>query len=127
MNRGQLSIIRLASFNDAETDERRRPGRIVCDKLRCGSARVLDISKTGAKLELRGLFGPNIGDQRIITFDTAMGKSVEFTCKIMWVRRTGMSSHEVGAQFEGLTPDQQAQLTRIAHVHSKRTMLDDAA
>ena len=127
MHRVQLSLISLASYGKQTEAERRRPGRIACERLRCGSGRVVDISKTGAKLQIHSLFAPKKGESRTLTFQTAMGESATYPCVLMWVKKTGFAGYEVGAQFVGLSELQERQLFEIAKVHSKRTTLKDVA
>lgn len=127
MHRVQLSLISLASYGKQTEAERRRPGRIACERLRCGSGRVVDISKTGAKLQIHSLFAPKKGESRTLTFQTAMGESATYPCVVMWVKKTGIANYEVGAQFVGLSELQERQLFEIAKVHSKRTTLNDVA
>lgn len=127
MHRVQLSLINLTSFNDKRDDERRRPGRIACERLRCGSGRVVDLSRTGAKLRIRSLFAPRVGEQRSLTFQTSMGPSAPFPCVIMWVKKAGVGTFEVGAQFGELDPLRARQLNEIAQVHGKRTVIREVA
>lgn len=127
MNRAQLSLISLNADTGNATDERRRPGRIACERLRCGSGRVVDLSRTGAKLQIHSLFAPREGSHRSLTLQTVMGTSSPLPCTIMWVKQTGLMQFEIGAQFHELNPEQQRLLAEIAKIHSKRTVLNDVA
>ncbi len=127
MSRVQLSLISLENYDKDAAAERRRPGRIACERLRCGSGRVVDLSRTGAKLRIRSLFAPRKGEHRSLVFETVMGKSAPFPCVVMWVRRAGVGVYEVGAEFVELDDLRQRQLTEIAKVHAKRTVLRDVA
>ncbi len=123
MDRVQLSWANVATHSEQECDaNRRRPGRVVCEKLRCRSGRVVDLSVTGAKLRLRSWFAPRKGKRRTLSFQTLMGETDRFSCRVMWSQRCGLLRYEVGVEFVDITAQQKAQLTEIARVHTARTI-----
>ncbi|VAX39349.1 hypothetical protein MNBD_PLANCTO03-134 [hydrothermal vent metagenome] len=123
MDRVQLSWANVATHSEQECDaNRRRPGRVVCEKLRCRSGRVVDLSVTGAKLSLRSWIAPRKGKRRTLSFQTLMGETDRFSCRVMWSRRCGLLRYEVGVEFVDITAQQKAQLTEIARVHTARTI-----
>ena len=124
MGRVQLSRATLISFRDEDlSSNRRRPGRIRCERLRCLGGRVLDLSVTGARLEIRAFRGPATGERREVVFETAFGLSSPFTVIVRWARRIGRFRHEIGVEFEGLDENRHRQLAEIARVHAGRTVL----
>lgn len=121
MNRVQLSWANLATFDEHSQDaEHRRPGRVPCERLSCESGKVLDISRTGARLRIRAWRSPRKGEARHLVFNTAMGTSDPFPCHIAWVRRIVWARYEVGVEFCALTEALQRELTEIARVHADR-------
>ena len=124
MGRVQLSRANLVSFREEElASNRRRPGRIRCERLRCLGGRVLDLSVTGARLEVRAFRGPLAGERRAVVFETAFGQSSPFTVIVRWARKVSRFRHELGVEFEGLDEPRLRQLTEIARVHAGRTVL----
>jgi c-di-GMP-binding flagellar brake protein YcgR len=107
--------------------DRRRPGRIVCERLDTSSGRVRDLSRTGAKLIVRSMFAPSNGDPRTLLFETAMGESVPFQSTVMWVRRVGLMQYEIGVQFDHLDELRKRQLAEIVSIYCKKTTITDAA
>ncbi|HZW11176.1 MAG TPA: PilZ domain-containing protein [Phycisphaerales bacterium] len=124
MERVQLSAFNLVSFDEeGAASNRRRPGRIRCERLGCPGGRVLDISRTGARLRIRAMSAPRDGQKRMLVFSTAMGPSLPYVCMVRWVKPVGMFAYEVGVQFEGLDAAREAQLQEMSRVHSGRTVL----
>lgn len=126
MDRVQLSAVNLLSFHeeDAETN-RRRPGRVRCERLQCRGGRVLDLSMTGARLIVGSVTRPRRGQRRTVVFKAAMGESVAFPAVICWVRGRGFLRWEVGVQFERLDDLRLAQLKEMSRVHGGRTIVRD--
>lgn len=126
MDRLQLSVVNAASFDEAQhAANKRRPGRMRCERLSCNNGLVLDLSQTGARLRLKSWVAPHRGEKRTLIFDTAMGKSAGFPCRVVWVRRIVWSRYELGVEFIGLTDEHQEQLKEIARVHGGRTVVRD--
>ncbi|MBK7405016.1 MAG: PilZ domain-containing protein [Phycisphaerales bacterium] len=125
MERIQLSAVNLLAVRDDEVAaNRRRPGRVRCERLRCSNGTVLDLSRTGARIRVRSLFAPRAGQKRALVFQTVMGKSLPFPCRVVWVARRGALLHEVGVEFHGLTDSLQRQLVEIGRVHGQSTMIN---
>ena len=127
MKRLQLSWANLASYEEhSKGAEQRRPGRVPCERLSCESGKVLDLSRTGARLRVQAWRRPRKGEGRLLVFNTAMGRSNLFPCHIVWVRRIGWvrriiwARFEIGVEFGELTEALQRELTEIARVHSDR-------
>ena len=121
----KLSAINLVSFREEIVDaNRRRPGRVRCERLRCSHGEVVDLSVTGARLRLKGLFPPHKGYKREVVFETFMGPSLPFSCRVMWVKRVGLMRYEVGVEFVGLDDARHAQLTEMSRAHAGRTSID---
>lgn len=128
MDRVQLSWANIASYDEQKRGaEQRRPGRVACERLACAKGRVLDLSKTGAKLEIRSLSAPRKGQRRALTFKAAMGNSSPFSCQIAWVRRLSWLRYEIGVEFTDLDGIRLSQIAEIARVHAERTWLNKAA
>jgi hypothetical protein len=126
MDRVQLSVVNAVSFDERAAEaNKRRPGRMRCERLACGRGQVLDLSQTGARIRTRSWFGPRKGERRRLTFDTAMGKSVPFTCRVVWVRRLVWTRYELGLEFLDLSDIQRHQLAEMARVHAGRTTVRD--
>jgi len=121
MNRVQLSWANLATFDEHSQDsEQRRPGRVPCERLSCQSGKVLDISRTGARLRIRSVRQPHKGEARQLVFNAVMGESSPFPCHIAWVRRVVWARYEVGVEFGELNETQREELAEIARVHGER-------
>jgi hypothetical protein len=126
MDRVQLSIINLLSDPESvEGANRRRPGRMRCESLRCTSGRVMDLSLTGVRVRVRTLFRPSMGSKRQMVFQTAMGPSAPFRCHIQWVKRVGFLRYDLGLEFTDLDSVAKVQLAEMARVHGGRTILRD--
>lgn len=124
MERIQLSPINLLSVKDDEVAaNRRRPGRVTCERLRCSNGVVADLSRTGARLRVRTMFAPRRNQARALVFETVMGPSMTFPCRIIWVRGAGAFRYDVGVAFEGLTEQHEQQLIEIGRVHAGTTMV----
>jgi len=91
MDRVQLSWANIATHDEQQCEaNRRQPGRVICEKLGCRRGRVVDLSVTGAKLRLRSLRSPRKGKMRKLAFQTLMGETAKFSCRVMWTRRLGL-------------------------------------
>jgi hypothetical protein len=124
MERVQLSAFNLVSFSEeGMASNRRRPGRIRCERLGCPGGRVLDLSRTGARLRIRAMSAPREGQKRLLVFSTAMGASLPYPSLVRWVKPLGMFSYEVGVQFEAMDEAHEVQLQEMSRVHSGRTVL----
>mgnify|MGYP000270050056 CR=1 FL=1 len=121
----KLSAINLVSFREEIVDaNRRRPGRIRCERLSCSHGEVVDLSVTGARLRLKGVFSPRKDRGRKVVFETFMGPSLPFSCRVMWIKRVGLMQYEVGVEFIDLDDARQAQLTEMSRAHAGRTSVD---
>jgi hypothetical protein len=126
MDRVQLSVMNAATFDEkAAAENQRRPGRMRCEELACRNGRVVDLSHTGARIRIRSWLAPRGGGARTLIFDTAMGKSAPFACRVVWVRRLVWTRYELGLEFADLTEAQRVQLAEIARVHGGRTTVRD--
>ena len=124
MERVQLSKFNLVSFDEEVAGtNRRRPGRMRCERLFCPGGRVLDISRTGARLQVRSLRPPREGQRRVLVFTTASGPSLPYGAVTRWVKPVGRFSFEVGIQFEGLDAARLEELQEMSRVHGGRTIL----
>lgn len=122
MKRVQLSWANIASY-DEDGVEGRRAGRVACEALQCDNGKVLDLSRTGARLRIRSWSSPRKGQKRGLVLQTCDGARVGFPCRVAWFRRVVWGVYEVGVEFVGLTPDQQSQLSTIATMHADRTWI----
>jgi len=120
----QLSTINLVSFREErDGGNRRRPGRVRCERLACHGGRVLDLSLTGARLHIRSWTPPREGQNRLLVFETAMGPSHPFPSVVRWVKPVGRRRFEVGVEFRGLDEVRCAELREMSRVHGGRTVL----
>lgn len=126
MTRVQLSYANLTgNTEDDVNSNRRRPGRLRCERLRCSGGFVADLSTTGAKLRLKSWSAPQEGTNRTLVFTAAFGETEPFPCVIQWVRKQGRFKYEVGVQFLDLDEKRKRILAEIARVHAGRTQLRD--
>lgn len=124
----KLSAINLVSFQEEQiSSNRRKPGRIRCEHLGCSCGSVVDLSVTGARLIVKGFFKPRPGKRRRLVFRSMMGPSLPFLARVMWSKRLGLFSHEVGVEFVDLDETKHAQLVEMSRAHANRTMINPSA
>jgi hypothetical protein len=128
MDRIQLSWANVADYDQVRHDaDKRRPGRVVCDRLGCRHGRVCDLSSTGARIEVRAIRSPTMGRPREIVFDTEMGESSPFICRVVWTKRVSLRRFQAGIEFLELTEPQRTELARIARVHAVQLAIGELA
>lgn len=104
------------------TAERRRRSRIQCEGLSCTMGRVIGLSGSGMRVRARG-FCKVKPDDRVSMTLFHCGGTLPVVARIAWTRKTGFFTYECGMAFEGLTPEQNAELVRLAQISMPRTML----
>lgn len=125
MNRVQLSWANLASYDD-KAIEMRRAGRVACERLGCDQGKVLDLSRSGARIRIRAWREPRVGQERTLVFKTCDGSEIPFACRVAWRRRVVWGLYEVGVEFCGLSEADQAKLVSVALVHADRSWIHGA-
>ena len=96
---------------DSDDDERRVAGRFPVDQVRCDQGRILDLSRTGLRLERLG----RLPSGRPVPVMISDGETVvAIMCEIRWERKLGFMKWSYGLQFHGLTEADMRSITRIA-------------
>ncbi len=98
---------------DSAPSNLRKKNRVNVVLLECDLGQLLDLSLTG--LRLRSKRRPQLGSE---PFSIALSISGEpeltLTARVVWVRRAGLTSHEVGLEFVNVTPAQMVGISRLA-------------
>jgi hypothetical protein len=92
--------------------DRRKSGRVRIEGFVCSRGRVLDLSATGLRFKST-FFAPVVGDLIHLVMQTPDG-DMPVTARVAWIKRTGLISREVGAEFAGLSQQARASLLRLA-------------
>lgn len=96
---------------DSDGDERRVAGRFPVDQVRCDQGRILDLSRTGLRLERLG----RLPSGRAVPVMISDGETVvAVMCEVRWERKLGFMKWSYGLQFHGLTEADMRSITRIA-------------
>jgi hypothetical protein len=100
-----LPRLRLTQPSGAPAPEnRRRAGRIRTLGVQCTLGEVVDISASGMRVISRGRAVLGEGQGGTISMATPAGV-LALDVRVMWVRRSGWRSAEMGVQLINVTPD----------------------
>ena len=104
----------LASLGESSKKENHRTfGRARADAVDCDRGQVLDISRTGMRLQSWRSWAK--GDRRTIML-TGTHLGVTLTAKCVWVKRLSRFKHVMGLEFEGLNGTSEAVIKELMHV-----------
>jgi len=92
---------------DAAT--RRQRGRIEQESLTSNLGPVLDVSASGVRILARRVPKGEVTVELI-----GLGGRFEHRGRVVWSKRIGLFKHEIGIEFEDITPEMSQQLTRLA-------------
>jgi PilZ domain len=96
----------------------RRFGRLRQETLACNLGTVLDLSLGGMRVSCRKV--PNGLMHTIDIDDHPLPEPLRG--RIIWKRRTGWFKHEIGIEFEALTPEQSKALADVSRDFSVRRL-----
>ena len=104
----------LASLMDSSKKENNRAfGRSRGGAVDCDRGQVLDISRTGLRLQAWRPWSE--GERRTLML-TGMHVGATLTAKCVWVKRQSRFKHMMGLQFEGLNDTTEAVIRELMHV-----------
>jgi len=117
---------RLLGKSADDASDRRRCGRIRCEQLFTRFGEVLDLSASGMRALCKRWRAPRVGAELEIEIRHPQGVA-RIPSKIMWVRRKGLRTYEVGFEFvhedeasrEKLTEITRLALQSVAIAHSR--------
>ena len=98
----------------SEDNTRRKMPRHQTDVVRCALGEVINLSGTGMRIAVSGRCRIKIGQVVPIKLKTPSGMMV-LSARAVWRRRTGLlGGHQVGFNFDSITPQQSVALGTIA-------------
>lgn len=97
---------------------RRRFGRLPLETLECNLGTVLDLSAGGMRVLCRKV--PKV--QTIVEID-GYPMPQPLIANVTWTRRTGLFKHEVGLQFQNVSPEIARVLSQIAGCNRMRRVM----
>jgi len=99
--------------SDSEKENKRRFGRARIERVDCDRGRVLDLSRTGMRLQSWRTWKD--GERREISL---MGQNIGTTvvAKCVWVKRESTFKHVMGLEFEGMSETTKAVIKELMHV-----------
>jgi len=101
---------------DAE-GERRRHGRLRCERTACCVGQVVDLSASGMRVQRRGRPLMEVGDDLTISvLHDGDDSAITLRARVVWIERSGFRKHIYGMEFAGLDDDQKRQLSSLARV-----------
>lgn len=100
------------SHRDSSPEDRRH-GRFRCEGVRCSIGQILDISVSGMRVSRRRPPKAGVGDEATVTMPVNDGK-LQITAKVVWVKKAGFFTHEIGLTFVDLTPEARTALYSIS-------------
>lgn len=104
----------LASICDPSRKENKRTfGRANADAVDCDRGQVLDISRTGLRLQAWRPWAD--GERRTIML-TGVNVGVSLTAKCVWVKKVSTFKHMMGLEFEGLNEATEMVIRELMHV-----------
>ena len=104
----------LASLGDSSNKKNNRSfGRARAEAVDCNRGQVLDISRTGMRLQAWRPWGE--GDRRTVML-TGMHVGATLTAKCVWVKRVSRFKHVMGLEFEGLNETTESVIRELMHV-----------
>lgn len=98
-----------------DPDDRRRRGRVGVEELVCSAGDVIDLSSTGARIQMKKRWDE--GETREVTL-TGANVSTTISAVCVWERQEGFRRRIVGVQFIDCTPEQEVILGELARRHS---------
>lgn len=101
----------------AEPNSRpRRFGRIRVSGASASLGRILDISAGGMRVGSRSMApGPRVGATLPVQIDVGDQEWMGVTCRVAWVRSTGVMKREIGLEFVGIEDEVKRSLLAMAH------------
>ena len=104
----------LASLGESSNKKNNRSfGRARAVAVDCDRGQVLDLSRTGMRLQA---WRPWVqGDRRLIML-TGIHVGATLTAKCVWVKRIGRFKHVMGLEFEGLNETTESVIRELMHV-----------
>ena len=88
---------------------RRQRGRIEQESLMSNLGPVLDVSASGVRILARRVPKGEVSVQLI-----GLGGRFELRGRVIWSHRIGLRKHEIGIEFDDITPEMSRHLTRLA-------------
>lgn len=85
-----------------ERTEGRRAGRLRCSMIGSNQGEVLDISATGARIQLRRAPDIKAGDCFMLDIDALSG-TLKINCCAVWIRLNAERKFEMGVEFRDLS------------------------
>lgn len=94
----------------------RRFGRIRVSGASASLGRILDISAGGMRVGSRSMApGPRVGATLPVQIDVGDQEWMGVTCRVAWVRSTGVMKREIGLEFVGIEDEVKRSLLAMAH------------
>lgn len=103
--------------------ERRRHGRVRCEAVESSRGPVIEASAGGLRLRTRSFRGLEPGSA-VGMVVRAFGDPFSINVRVVWSRRTGLLTHEVGVEFVEVTPPLRQALSQIALGASGNTVME---
>lgn len=86
---------------------KRRAGRLRCELMFCDFGEILDLSRTGMRVKVKGLSAYSVGQAYSLTIK-GPGATFVVGAKVVWVRKTGLfNSGEMGIEFVDIPAEAQ--------------------
>jgi hypothetical protein len=95
--------------------DKRHRGRLRVELLKCVLGDVQDLSATGMRVRRRGRLMIKVGDVHELTLSSLVGRQT-VRARVMWIKKVSFFRHDLGLQFENLTPEAQKGLLAIARI-----------
>lgn len=112
-----------ASAGPDPVSERRRHGRVRCEAVESSIGPVIEASAGGLRLRTRSLRGLTQGEPVGLVV-RAFGDPFSIPVRVVWSRRRGLLTHEVGVEFVEVTAPLRRALSQIALGSSGNTVLE---
>lgn len=103
--------------------ERRRHGRVRCEAVESCHGPIIEASAGGLRLRTRSLKGVTLGRETELIV-RAFGDPFAVDVRVVWYRRVGLFTHEVGVVFQRITPPLRRALSQIALGVAGNTVLE---
>jgi len=125
MPRGQNDTIYLLQRDLAEEPRlnRRRHGRVRCERLRVAKGEVVDLSQEGVRVVIRSWKPLTPGDEREVVFQVDGGE-LRVRAEIRWVGPRKRRVQEAGLHFLRLSDEAKVCIRDIAREFSSRHTMD---
>lgn len=103
----QRHITNVLGHSLEDAKNKRRAGRLRCELMACEFGEILDLSRTGMRVRVKGLSAYHIGDAYSLTIK-GPGATFVVGAKVVWVKKTGLfNSGEMGVEFVQIPPEAQ--------------------